>query len=125
MFSKKQKAPEINYLDLTPTHLHGYEVNGDGLIDVLVPRYNNKLFEKLLIPKGGSKFMRANLDDIGSETWLAINGEKKVREIIALIDNKFGEKVAPANERVTIFLNQLHGNGFITFIEFIKGNHNG
>ncbi len=125
MFGKKKNAPQINYLDLTPLHVHGFEVNSEGLIDVLVPRYNNRFIEKILIPKGGSKFMRANLDDIGSETWLAIDGEKKVREIIALMDNKFGEKVAPANERVTIFLNQLHGNGFITFIEFIKGNNNG
>jgi hypothetical protein len=123
MFGKtKNNAPEVNYLDLTPKHVHGFEVNNDGLVDVLVPRFNNRFFEMILIPKGGSKYMKANLDEIGSATWLAIDGNNSVRDIIALIENKFAEKVSPARERVTIFLNQLHGNGFITFIEFIKRN---
>ncbi len=110
---------------MTPLHVHDFEINADGFVDVLVPRFNNRFFELLLIPKGGSKYIKANLDDVGTAAWLAVNGKNKVRDIIALMDDKYGEKVAPADQRVTVFLNQLHGNGFITFIEFIKGSNNG
>jgi hypothetical protein len=117
---KKRKSEDINYLDLTPYRLYGHDLREDGLIDVLVPRFTDKFFGKFLQPSLKKPFIKANFDEIGSAVWLEINGERKVEEIIANLNEMFGDKIHPVFERVTLFLSQLHRNGFIKFHELKK-----
>ncbi|MFP4368071.1 MAG: PqqD family protein [Candidatus Kapaibacterium sp.] len=117
---KKNKKKDINYLELTPYKKHSHEINEKGRVDVLVPRFDNKLLEKIFIPKSKSKFIKANLDEFGSETWLLIDGENKVRDLAELLKSKFGDRIHPVYNRLTLFLTQLHKNGFIDFLEFKK-----
>lgn len=115
MFGKK-KISDINYLELTPAHIHQYVLEEDGKVSVLVPRFKNKvLFE--LSSQFRSSTVKAKLDKFGSQTWLAIDGEKKVQKIIDNLRNNFGEEIEPAEERVTTFLTELYKFKFITFYE--------
>ncbi|MFA6569696.1 MAG: PqqD family protein [Bacteroidota bacterium] len=114
---KNKKNKNLNYLDLTPYALHKHELKPDGLVDVLVPRFKNKFFEKAFLPRRKSPYIKANLDTFGSETWLLINGKNKVGTIVELLSEKFGDSVQPATERVTLFFTQLYSNNFISFIE--------
>ncbi len=113
--SKVQK--DFNYLEMTPRRIHGYEVNESGMIDVLVPKFKNELLKKIFIPSNKSQYIRANLDEFGSETWKLIDGENKVSIIADTLNDKFGEKIQPVHQRLTMFLTNLYRNGFISFIE--------
>jgi hypothetical protein len=88
----------------------------DGLVNVLVPRFKSDFMNKLL-PKKKSPYIRANLDELGSATWLMIDGKTNVLELAEKLNDKFGEKIEPANNRLTLFLSELYKNGFISFNE--------
>ncbi|MDT3738089.1 MAG: PqqD family protein [Candidatus Kapabacteria bacterium] len=122
LFGKKNKDV-INYLDLTPVRLHNHNIKDDGLIDVLVPRFSDRILGRYLQPKLKKRpFIKANLDELGTATWLQIDGLNKVGEIINKLDAELGEKISPAQQRITLFLSYLHRNGFINFKEFYKGH---
>lgn len=60
------------------------------------------------------------LDDLGSATWLEIDGQRNVEQICQRLKEKLGEKVKPFNEvedRVTKYLSQLYEQRYITFRE--------
>lgn len=117
----RRKQTDINYLELTPYRLYEHESREADTINVLVPRFNDRLLGKILQPKLKNKYIKANFDKLGSSVWLEIDGLKNVDTIIQNIKDKWGEEIHPAYERVTMFLSQLHRNGFIDFHEFNKG----
>lgn len=120
LFGKKNKDV-INYLDLTPVRLHNHNIKDDGLIDVLVPRFSDRILGHFLQPKLKKRpYIKANLDELGTATWLQIDGLNKVGEIIDKLNLELGEKISPAQQRITLFLSYLHRNGFINFKEFNK-----
>ncbi len=116
MFSKKPKK-EYNFLELTPFHIYEYEINSNNLVDVLVPRFTSVFARKFILPRMKNPYFKANLDEYGSHIWKNIDGKKKVKELIALLEERFGEKVQPATERTLVFLRQLYNAGFINFYE--------
>lgn len=120
----RKNSVNVNLLELTPVAKYSHQVNSDGLIDVLVPRFKGSIMQKF-VPKSKSKFIRANLDVIGTEVWRLIDGKRKVSDIAIAIDEKLGEKVQPVYDRLNVFLTQLHNNGFIYFLELNKEKKNG
>lgn len=122
LFRKKKKT-ELNYLELTPVCSYKHELTDEGLVNVLVPKFTDKILGRWLQPKLRKKYIRANLDEFGSATWLLMDGSKKVDKIAEELDNKFGEKIAPVYERLTKFLSQLYIYDFITFKEYQKGKN--
>ncbi|MDD5571829.1 MAG: PqqD family protein [Bacteroidales bacterium] len=117
IFRKKNKE-KINYLGLTPKSVHNHKIESDGLVTVLVPRFTSKFWGKYLLPKMKNKYINLKLDEIGSATWLMLDGSKRVDRICSDLNEKFGEKIHPVEERVTKFLTQLYLNKFINFNEF-------
>lgn len=117
----RNKKTPLNYLTMTPMANFEHIVNEKGLIDVLVPKFTDRVLGKILQPRLRNKYIRANLDEFGSETWLLINGNNKVSEIADKLTEKFGDKIQPVHQRLTIFLTQLYNAGFITFLELKKG----
>jgi len=118
MFKKRK---ELNLLELTPVIIHKHQINEDGLVDVLVPRFKSKFMQRF-IPRGRSPYIRANLDEIGSKVWLLIDGKKKVGDIAIILKEELKEKVEPVYDRLYLFMNQLYQNGFIFFSELKKEN---
>lgn len=114
---KKKQQFEVNYLELTPFQNHDFEVNKNGLVNVFVPKFKNKMLIKFLIPKMKSPFIKIKLDEFGSEVWQLIDGSKKVLEISEKLLEKFGDRIQPVNERLTKFLTQLYHYKFINFKE--------
>ena len=118
---KASKAPSdketINYLDLTPKCILGHQIEPNGLVTLLVPRFESRFWKKFMnLPEKKSWFY-LHLDELGSETWLQIDGEKPVRDICGNLRLKLGNKIEPAEERITRFLTQLYKNRHISFIE--------
>jgi RNase H-fold protein (predicted Holliday junction resolvase) len=57
------------------------------------------------------------LDEMGSETWILINSKRNVNSIAEELEEKFGDRIKPVNERLTTFLTQLYSHKFISFME--------
>jgi len=119
IFRKRNR--EYNYLELTPIQNKEYNLNEDGNVDILIPRFKSKFARKYLVPKNKEPYFRANLDEFGSATWILINGERKVQEIGEELRKRFGEKIEPVFDRLTEFLTNLYNNNFIVFKELKKG----
>ena len=116
----QSKKEEINYLELTPVRIHGFDLRENGKVAVLIPRFTSKFFGKYLLPLLKNKFIPLKLDELGSETWLQIDGKKSVQVICDALTEKLGEKIHPSEERVTLFLTELYKNKFIKFNEITK-----
>ena len=115
----REKKSKINYLELTPVRIYSHEVETNGLISVLVPKFDIKIIDKIMSGFIRSRYFKAKLDEFGTEAWLAIDGENSVQKISEHLHNKFGEKIHPVNERLTNFLSELYKYKFITFRELI------
>jgi hypothetical protein len=118
MFRKKREV--FNMLELTPVRINQHEEK-DGLINILIPKFKREFFRKF-IPKNKSKDIRINLDELGSATWLSIDGNKKVGEIVEELKSSFGDKIEPAVDRITKFIGGLNQHSFIYFKELKKGD---
>ncbi|HOI29962.1 MAG TPA: PqqD family protein [Melioribacteraceae bacterium] len=117
-FSQRRRIlKNANYLDLRPLRLHKDEIGEDNIVTILIPKFKNRIALKYIVPKLKSPEIKLKLDEIGSQTWLLLDGKKTVREISSILLNKFGEKIEPVNQRLTKFLTGLYEQRLITFQE--------
>lgn len=113
---EKISVKSVNWADvlnLVPVRNYNFIYRNSGEVDILVPRFKISFLQKLLSEK--RKYMLANLDDVGSYIWELVDGVRDISMIISEARAKFGEKIEPAPERITLFLRQMHSNNFISF----------
>lgn len=120
MFRKKLKISKSNYLDIVPVRLKEYEINEKGFVDIIIPRFESNFAKKYIVPYLKSPVFKLNLDEFGSEVFINIDGIKDVKGIGNILVEKFGDRIQPVYERLTIFLTQLYHNEIITFKEIRK-----
>ena len=123
-FQRRKRLKGANYLELTPIRIIKEEIDSNNIVTVLIPKVTNKFAKKYFEPMLKSPFIKLKLDELGSASWLAMSGNKKVFEIVNELKEKFGEKIHPVEERVTKFLTVLYNQKLITFEE-VKGESNG
>lgn len=58
---------------------------------------------------------KIKLDELGSETWKAIDGEKTVKEISESIQNQHEKSFEDLDDRVSKFISLLYEQRYITF----------
>lgn len=119
-FQRRAKLKNANYLEVTPVRVLKEEVDENNFVTILIPKVTNRYAKKYFEPMLKSPLIKLKLDEIGSASWLAIDGKKKVAEIAAELVQKFGDKIDPVEERLTKYLTTLYEQRFITFQE-IKG----
>lgn len=119
-FQRRAKLKNVNYLEVTPVRVLKEDVDENNLVTVLIPKVTNRFAKKYFEPMLKSSVIKLKLDEIGSASWLAIDGKKNVAEIAAELVQKFGDKIDPVEERLTKYLTTLYEQRFITFQE-IKG----
>lgn len=120
-FSQRRKIlKNANYLDLHPLRLHNEEISDDNIVTVIIPKFKNKFIVQYIVPIMKSPDIKLKLDEIGSATWLLLDGKKDVREISKLLFEKFGDKIEPVSQRLTKFLTGLYEQRLITFKEINK-----
>lgn len=112
-----KKARHIDFKDLTPIRKFEHEVRPDGGVNVLVLKFKGNIIGPFLQKFARSKYIRAELDEIGSAAWLLMDGTNKVDDMAKLLDEDFGEKIEPVYERLLLFLRSMHNNKFIYFQE--------
>lgn len=78
--------------------------------------YHDKTIEKFLrwlVKKPRVSDM--TLDDIGSATWLLIDGKNNVNEISRKLFEKYGERCNPENNSLIMYLRHMNRKGWISF----------
>lgn len=72
---------------------------------------------KHIISRMKRPYFKVNLDEIGSYLWENCDGHRMVRDIAQLQQQRFGDKVEPLYDRISVFLRTLERHGFIRFKE--------
>ena len=79
----------------------------DEIIIITYPKKFGKMEKWLQSRIGGPEEIRRPLDKFSSYIWEICDGENTVADVVRKFDGKFGEEVAPAPDRVQIFLETL------------------
>ena len=77
------------------------------IIIIIYPKNFGKIEKWLHDRIGGPEVVRRPLDRYTSHIWKLCDGENSILDIITEFDKKFGEEVAPAIDRVQLFLEKL------------------
>ena len=77
------------------------------IIVITYPKKFGKMEKWIQNRIGGPEEVRRPLDKYSSYIWEICDGENSVGDIILKFDKEFGEEVAPASDRVQIFLKTL------------------
>ena len=113
-FQRRRILKNQNYLELIPVVKVEYELS-DNKINLKIPKFKNEGFAQWFIPKRKSLYFYIHLDELGSATWLEIDGKQNVKQICEKLTNKSGDKVSSVVERVTKFLTKLYEQRYISF----------
>lgn len=119
-FKRREILKGANFLDLHPIALHAYEPEEGGKVRVLIPRFKGKITRFMFQSPRRSPHIKLSLDELGSATWVLLDGKTDVRSLCIALRGQLGEKIEPAEERVTRFLSQLYQQDLIIFREIIK-----
>jgi hypothetical protein len=109
-------APERNLLDLVPVRLRQHAEEPDGIVSILEERFQWRWMRRLF-PRAAARPIRIRLDDVGAFSWLRMDGTRRVGEIAALLEERFGDRAHPAVERLARFVALLRRHRFIRLDE--------
>ena len=119
-FERRKVLKQINSLDLTPVRQMEFEINENGKVDILMPRFKHPVLKRALQPRKKEDHIRIHLDDLGSAIWLQIDGKMNVHELCDQLQSLYPEKLIPSvetEERVVKFLALLYQERYLTFLE--------
>ncbi len=118
-FERRKILKSTSLLDLTPFRKIDHKLEEDGMATLLYPKFKNKKVSKYML---GNKtpYIHMKLDEIGTASWLLIDGKKKVSQIANELSEKLGDKIHPVHDRLGKFLSQLYNNKYISFKELQK-----
>ena len=85
----------------------------DEIVVITYPKKFGKMEKWLQNRIGGPEEVKRPLDKFSSYIWEMCDGENTVADVVRKFDGKFGEEVAPAPDRVQIFLETLLGLNLI------------
>jgi hypothetical protein len=121
-FQRRRILKKVNFLDLTPLRVLDFELLENGKVDILLPRFKNRIMSGMLQPRRKGPVIRIHLDTNGSAIWQLIDGVQKVYQLCDRIRMEKPELMQPPDEtekRVTGFLSLLYRERYITFLEIL------
>jgi hypothetical protein len=104
---RRKKRFSVNLLDLTPEQLVGWEISENGNVVVIIPKFQNELLVKWLLPRLKYPHVRAKLDKMGSFVWKQCDGRTTVAQIADRMRAEFEESAGSVEDRIRTFLLML------------------
>jgi hypothetical protein len=101
---RRNRRHSINLLELTPEQRVGWETAENGNVVVLVPKFQNELLVKWLMPRLKYPHVRIKLDKLGSFVWKQCDGRTTVAEMAERLRSEFADSASSAEERIRTFL---------------------
>ncbi len=119
-FSRKSSRwADVNYLELVPAHLVLWQDDPDhDRILVLMPRYTDPIFSRLLQPRlsEAKKHIRVPLEGRGTFLWRRVDGQRTVADLAQLFEAEFPTDKEDAHTRVSMYLHAMYDNKFIKYL---------
>lgn len=115
-YNDRKKLKGIDAFELTPVKIQEFETGENGIVTVLIPRFKWSVVHNYMVKNGRDPNFRLDLDEIGSEVWVSIDGKRKVKEVGEKVKEKLGDKIEP-RERLVKFVSMMYHNKIITFKE--------
>ncbi len=94
----------------------GHEVTDDDRVVVLRPRFMSGPFAWWLQPRLSKPHFHVKLDAIGSFVWRRCDEEQTIGQIVNAMEDHFGEDVAPATDRLMLFLGEMERGKMVELI---------
>jgi hypothetical protein len=89
----------------------------DGeLVVLLRPRFQRGPLARWLQPLLRRPYLRVHLDEVGSFVWARCDGQSTLAEIAEALAERFGERVSPARDRLSLFVSQMLRGGLIRLL---------
>lgn len=107
--------PPIEFLQSRPERAVDAEQEGE-LVVLLRPRFQRGPLRRWLQPLLRRPHLRVHLNEVGSFVWGRCDGGTTVAEIAEALAARFGDRVNPALERLTIFVSQMQSGGLIRLL---------
>jgi hypothetical protein len=111
---KQNETERINLLDLKPSRNLKWETGEKNEVILSVPKFQNKLLVKYVMPNIKRPYFKIKLDDHGSFIWSLCDGNTTVGKMADKLKEKFGENFDPTYERIGKFVNQLVRDKFLS-----------
>ena len=113
----RRRGASRNLLQMVPERIQKWADTGEGRVKVLVPRYGASRLGRWVAACLDRPHIAVNLDDIGSSVWRACDGRATVQEIARVLEAEFGERIAPAHERLGKYFTELERGRLIRWRE--------
>jgi len=119
-FNRRKILKHANFLELHPIVRYKWEAGDQDLINVLIPKFEQSFWNFFVPRRMLDHHFTLHLDELGSATWKLMDGSRTVNTICDLLSEQFGEKIHPAQERITKYMSQLYQRDLISFNEILK-----
>lgn len=110
---RRAPAEPISWGDLRPARACAWE-DSEEVIVLLRPRFGSGRIGRRLQAVFRPSPYRVRLDEFGSFIWRQVDGATSVEVIADRLGSRFGERVAPVEQRLVAFLTSLLRAGFIS-----------
>jgi len=87
------------------------EISDKGTVTLLIPRHQSELAKKFFKRVNGNKYVRVDLDEIGSKAWQLIDGSRSVGEIASMIQED--AEMEQAEARMQLFIRALSARKYV------------
>ena len=112
---KQVRGEQRNLLEIRPVRNLEWEIERNGTVVLLVPKFRNRYIVKYILPHLKKRHFRVKLDEHGSFIWKMLDGNTTVGEISEKIRDIYGESFDPNYERIGKFIANLTSNKFLLF----------
>lgn len=99
-------APGLDFGTVRPRRLLEWDEE-DGRCVLLRPRLGPSRFGRWAARVFDDPHYRIRLDDVGSLIWKACDGHTSLAAIVGRMQEQFGDRVEPADERLAAFVRRL------------------
>jgi len=104
--------PATDLLDFFPRRLAGHVVGDDGLVTIIAPRFKSDFWRRFARGFGIKPVVHVRLDRIGSTAWLAVDGQRCLRDVGRQMEETLGP-TPDLYERLARFALDLRRNDLL------------
>ena len=96
----------LDFASVRPRRLLAWREE-DGRCVLLRPRFGSSRLARWVAGLGGDPYYRIRLDEVGTLVWKACDGRTSLAAIEHRLWQRFGDRVAPADQRLARFAGRL------------------
>ena len=94
-----------------------WDKNENGLITIFQEKKLGSFEKRISKIFGAPTEVKRPLDEMNSALWLLMDGTNNLSQIIAILDDLFAEKIAPAPERISKSIAEFRNLGLVDLVK--------